>query len=341
MSPRAAGYVAALGLLLFAVQARAQARLDRAATFTQSAPQAASRELLRRTLTPMAYARIDATLAQLGKTLAVQSVDPAGEQFMVYVPAGPAPPSGYGLLVFVPPWDDARLPDGWASALDEHNVILVSALHSGNGQSIVDRREPLALLAEANILQLYRVDPSRVYIGGFSGGSRIAMRLALAYPDIFRGVFLNSGSDPIGSAAIPLPPADLFRVFQERTRLYFATGSDDLMNLAQDGASARAMREFCVFNIEKRTVPDMAHEPASGRVLSDGLSFLAAPSDEDAGALASCRDGLSKDMQARVQRIRADLSSGNRDEAQDLLVELNNRYGGLAAPDIAALSAVP
>jgi pimeloyl-ACP methyl ester carboxylesterase len=323
------------------LHALAQAGLDRAATFTDYAPQVESRELLRRTVTPMAYAQIDATLAHLGKSLPPQSVDLVNERFMVYVPAGPPPAKGYGLLVFVPPWDDARLPDGWSSALDEHHVIFVSALGSGNGQSIVDRREPLALLAEANIARRYPVDASRIYIGGFSGGSRIAMRLALAYPDVFSGAFLNSGSDPIATAAIPLPPADLFHRFQENTRLYYATGADDLMNLGQDGVSARAMRDVCVFNIEKRTMSDMAHEPAGGGVLSDGLSYLDEAPAADAGALASCRDSLAKDMQEKVQRIRSDIAAGNRGDAQKELVDLNNRYGGLAAPDIAALSTVP
>ena len=40
------------------------------------------------------------------------------------------------------------------------------------------RREPLALLAALNILADYPIDPEQVYIGGFSGGSRIARRLA-------------------------------------------------------------------------------------------------------------------------------------------------------------------
>jgi hypothetical protein len=338
MSCRPVRSIAAIAFLLFAGPAWAQAGLDRAATFAEYAPQAQSRELLRRTLTPMANAQIDATLARMGKTLAPYSVDLANERFTVYVPSGAPPAKGYGLLVFVPPWDDARLPDEWSTALDEHNVILVSALHSGNGQSIIDRREPLALLAEANAVKRYPVDPARIYIGGFSGGSRVAMRLALAYPDIFTGAFLNAGSDPIGSAAIPLPPGDLFHRFQENTRLYYATGSDDLGNIAQDGASARSMRDLCVFNIEKRSIADKSHEAASGQVLSDGLSYLDGAPGADASALMACRGGVMKDMQSKVQAVHAAVASGKRDDAQKQLVDLNDRYGGLAAADIATLS---
>ena len=62
----------------------------------------------------------------------------------------------------------------------------------------------------------YPIDPKRVYVGGLSGGSRAAEMTALAYPDVFRGALLNAGSDPIGGeAGIYLPPAELFRRFQE------------------------------------------------------------------------------------------------------------------------------
>ena len=79
-------------------------------------------------------------------------------------------------------------------------MLVVSAAHSGNDEATFARREPLALLAAHNIRKQYPVDSDRIYIAGFSGGSRIALRLALGYPDVFRGVILNAGSAPIGSS---------------------------------------------------------------------------------------------------------------------------------------------
>ena len=55
--------------------------------------------------------------------------------------------------------------------------------------------EPLALLAAHNIMQPYSVNREHVFIGGVSGGSRIALRVALSYRDLFRGALLNAGSD--------------------------------------------------------------------------------------------------------------------------------------------------
>lgn len=57
------------------------------------------------------------------------------------------PPHGFALLVFVPPWQDARLPPEWAKVLDRYGAIFVSAARSGNDENVLGRREPLALLA--------------------------------------------------------------------------------------------------------------------------------------------------------------------------------------------------
>ena len=58
---------------------------------------------------------------------------------------------------------------------------------------ILERRLPLALLGYWNARSRYPIDPDRVYVGGLSGGSRVAQIAALAYPDVFRGVEREDG----------------------------------------------------------------------------------------------------------------------------------------------------
>lgn len=263
--------------------------LQRDVTFGDYAPQSDNHELLRRVLSPAAWQYAQAELAKTRQNLQPQSIDLVKEHFVVYVPAAPPPTAGYGLMVFVPPWSSARLPDGWSSELDERGIIFVSADQSGNDQNVFTRRMPLALLAEANIAKRYHLDPARIYIGGFSGGSRVAMRLALAYPDVFDGAFLDAGSDPIGTSAIPVPPAGLLQRFQENTRLYYATGAQDVGSLGLDAHSLGSMRDFCVFNVIHQVVPDTTHEIASPRVLAQALAYLDKPPANDMAQLSSCR----------------------------------------------------
>src|SRR5258708_37795868 len=170
-------------------------------------------------LSPLAALQLKRQMTRSGKQMVEQPIKLSEEKFIAYVPS-PRPARGYALLGFVPPWEDARLPSGWTPVLDRYGVIFVSAARSGNDESVFDRREPLALLAAHNAMQRYPVDPERVYIGGFSGGARVALRLALGYPDVFRGPIFNSRNGPVAESPNPIPPKDLFLHFQHTRRGY-------------------------------------------------------------------------------------------------------------------------
>jgi predicted esterase len=299
--------------------------------FTQYAPQAASAELLSRSLSPLAAEQAKAILARATGHLIEQPLDLSEERFLLYVPAT-APPQGYGLLVFVPPWAEARLPEGWSAVLDRAGLIYVSAQRSGNDQQPLVRREPLALLAAYNVMQRYPVDAQRVYVGGFSGGARIALRLALGYPDLFRGALLNAGSDPLGNGVPAVPRAELLRRFQESTRLVYVTGEYDAVHLAGDAGSRESMRKWCVFDVDTEVVHGTGHEPASPRVLSGALEQLFTHTRPDPARLAACRAELDKAVTGQLDKAEALIHGGRNAEAQKLLIEIDRHFGGLAAP---------
>jgi pimeloyl-ACP methyl ester carboxylesterase len=218
-------------------------------------------------------------------------------------------------------------------------VIFVSAARSGNGADVLGRREPLALLAAYNVMQRYHVDARRVYVGGFSGGSRIALRLALAYPDLFRGALLNAGSDPL-DAGPPTPPArELLERFQDSTRIVYVTGEHDALHLSMDTASLESMREWCVFDTTSEITPAAAHEIATPAALSRALSALAAHVKPDAAKLAACRDALDERMAAQLARVQTLIDAGKRTEARKLLEETDRKFGGLAGAQSQALAA--
>jgi dienelactone hydrolase len=281
--------------------------------------------------TPLALAEMRRMLASSGKSLAERSLDLSSEHFLVYVPPT-APPKGYGLMVFVPPWNDARLPPGWAGVLDRFGVIFVSAAKSGNDASPIGRRQPLALIAEQNIEQRYPVDSERVFVGGFSGGSRVALRLALGYPDVFRGVMLNAGSDPIGDAAAPLPPRDLYLRFQRGARLVYVTGGKDEARLANDVDSMSSMRRWCVAGVTVEAMPYSGHQAPDAAVLAHVLAALQTPVRPDPAKLAACQSAIDRDMAKALDQAEALIASGKRDEAHKQLIKVDARFGGLAAP---------
>ncbi len=305
-------------------------------TFHDYPPLARNSEILARVFTPLTMAGIGREFSRTGKRLSETSFDLASEKFLVYVPPV-KPPDGYGLLVFVPPWQNAQLPRGWGPVLDQFGMIFVTAARSGNAEDIVSRREPLALIAAQNVMAQYPVDPARVFVGGMSGGSRMALRLALAYPDLFRGALLNSGSDVIGTIYEPLPSAALFRQFQTRTRLLYVTGNDDAANVESETRSKRSLQDWCVSDVSAIPMPFTGHEVAPPSILTRALQSLLAPDRPDPDRLASCRTAIEAEVASRFGQVDALIAGGRRAEAQTMLKDIDTRYGGLAAPHSVAL----
>ncbi|MBS0432708.1 MAG: alpha/beta hydrolase [Proteobacteria bacterium] len=286
---------------------------------------------MRRLLSPLTAWRMQRQLQQAHETLSDQAIELSRERFALYVPPR-APSQGYALLVFVPPWEDAQVPQQWVPPLDRNGVIFVSAARSGNDADVLDRREPLALLAAYNVMQRYHVDPERIYVGGFSGGSRVALRLALAYPDLFRGALLEAGSDPIGSAGIPLPPAGLMRLFQQDTRLVFLTGSEDTFHTAQDSRSRDSLNAWCVFDSVTESMWRAGHDVATGTDFGRALKALQRSARPETGRLDACRQRNQQAMDAQLQQAQALIEAHEIDAARKLLEQIDAKYGGLAAP---------
>jgi dienelactone hydrolase len=305
--------------------------LQQEVVFSDYSPLSSSTELVRRLLSPLAAAAVQGTLARSNKQLLAQSIDLSAERFVLYVPPV-APAAGYALLVFVQPWQDARLPAGWEPVLEREGVIYVSAVRSGNDENVMGRREPLALLAAYNVMQRYTVDRERVYVGGFSGGSRIALRIALGFPDLFRGALLNAGSDPLASGVPPLPPTELFQRFQESTRLVYVTGERDIGHLGMDAQSLQSMHQWCVFDVDAEVTPGAGHEVASPAALSEALRALRVQTRPDPGRLAKCRADIARELSAKLAQAQSLVAAGKHSEAQKLLIEIDRRFGGLAAP---------
>jgi predicted esterase len=326
----AAPLLAAVILLAAAPRSHAEGETFRDVVFADYSEPASSAELVRRMLSPLAALQLKRQMARTGKQLAGQSIKLSEEKFVVYVPS-PQPARGYALLVFVPPWEDARVPPGWTAVLDRYGVIFVSAARSGNDESVFDRREPLALLAAHNAMQRQPVDPERVYIGGFSGGARVALRLALGYPDVFRGAILNAGSDPIGDSHIPLPPKDLFLQFQS-TRLVYVTGEGDAARLSDDMASMHSMKKWCVFDVQSHVVRSGGHEVADSTALAWALSVLMHDARPDATKLGACRLAVEEELNLKLRELDSLAAAGHDDDVQKLLLKIDGRFGGLAAP---------
>jgi hypothetical protein len=222
----------------------------------------------------------------------LQQVKVGEEVFAAFVPASP-PAQGYGLLVFIPPWNEAKLPRGWGPVLARNQMIFATAANSGNSAGIAGRREQLALLAAGAMRERYPVNPARLYVGGFSGGSRIAIRVAVAHADLFRGALLNAGSDSLGEADFALPAPQVLARVQESSRFVYLTGENDVINVDKDAQSADSLQRRCIFATTIDVIPWTGHEVADPGAFAHALTELQKPVAGEGQKLRACRERLA------------------------------------------------
>jgi hypothetical protein len=217
-------------------------------------------------------------------------LDPSVERFFVHVPAGYSETFRYGLVVFLDADDRVdAMPGGWTDILDARNFLFVAPENAGNNQ-YSQRRLGLGVLAALEILKHYQIDANRVYISGFSGGSRIAGLLGFFQPDVFRGTIQNCGADfyqpvPQVHATSQLDTAGRPYGFfpatpdevrgAKRVRFVIITGSEDFRrgNILDvfNGGFAKAGFQAKLFD-----VPGMSHDTADASTLNAALDFLEA-----------------------------------------------------------------
>jgi poly(3-hydroxybutyrate) depolymerase len=299
--------------------------------FTEFSPLATDVMLAQRLLTPLTSAQLLRKAEQSGARVREYPFDPTHETYTLFVPPQ-QPVQGYALMVFIAPWEDAGVPANWISALNRHGVIFVTAANSGNTQGVYERRIPLALVAAYNVMNRYPIDPNRVYVAGMSGGSRVALRMALAYPDVFHAALLHSASDPIGTMEVPLPAPGLLRLFQESMRLVYVTGEYDAPNIEGGEVSRASLKDWCAFDIVVKTLPMVGHELANATDFESALTALEGHSVPKPRLLTACREYKEKELGEKLQQVEELWGHGKSQAAVSRLKQLDAQFGALGAP---------
>ena len=110
-------------------------------------------------------------------------------RWQVYVPTGT---KASGLLVFISPGESGAPPREWLEVLERENLIWIGADRFGN-EHPVRQRMLAALMGLSFARQHYAVDAARVYVGGMSGGGRVASATVTKFPHLFRGALYIVG----------------------------------------------------------------------------------------------------------------------------------------------------
>ncbi|MBI5489103.1 MAG: hypothetical protein HY905_17340 [Deltaproteobacteria bacterium] len=214
----------------------------------------------------------------------VDEYDPAKESFVVAVPPSPMDPDG--LLVWIPAADSGAMPAELTSALEKRHIRYVGLNHAGNERPVAVRMN-LALDAVHAVCARMPVRPDRIWIGGISGGAKSASKLALLYPEVFRGGLFVAGAEyfppvprsngefwSVGIRVSATP--EILRRLRER-RFVMVTGDRDFSREPVLDYY-RAFKKEGFRNVLLLDIPGMAHGMPTPNVLEQALAFLDAPS---------------------------------------------------------------
>lgn len=204
------------------------------------------------------------------------------ETFEVLLPPDFDPEKSHGLFLWIHSGDAPQIPRDWEAVLAKHDLIFIGARKSGNKRNIFDRVR-MAIDANHNARQFLNIDGRRVYVSGFSGGSRVASMLGVAWGDMFSGTICCMGVNFYTDVEAPdgkvygmsyLPDEQLLPLVKEACRYALVTGSKDF-NLAntkgawENGFVAEGFRHARFFE-----VPDHGHRPPPAEWLEKAILFL-------------------------------------------------------------------
>ena len=205
------------------------------------------------------------------------------ESFRVLIPRADATSESHGLLVWISASDEPGIPADWKAELVNHGTLFISAHHSGNQRHPLDRFR-LALDATCNMCRQYKIDRRHIYIGGFSGGARIASMLAIAYADLFTGTLSVCGVNFYKDVALDkgkyypatfAPDPGVLPLARQNSRFVLVTGEHD-ENRDNIQSAFREFKREGFRHVVCLEIPGMSHAMPAAKTLGEALDFLGA-----------------------------------------------------------------
>ena len=182
----------------------------------------------------------------------------AGQRYAVFLPSGYSRDRAWPILYAFDARARGLLPvQRFQDAAERYGYIVVGSNNSRNGPMALANDALRAMLADTT--SRFALDPNRVYLAGFSGGARVAVRAALALGEHAAGVIgaaagFPSGVEPASSMSFAYygtTGTDDFN-YPEMTALYATLGKLGLPHRLEifDGDHDWPPADVCVRAIE-------------------------------------------------------------------------------------------
>jgi poly(3-hydroxybutyrate) depolymerase len=182
--------------------------------------------------------------------------------FRLRVPPGAGP---HGVLVFVHPGNSAAPMAGWTEVLDRRNLAYIAAEGFGNDKP-GSQRALAALLALTHLSRTQQIDAARRYIGGMSGGGKMATEVLTRFPAFFDGALCIVGAQYVASRGGLAPELAAKRVV-------FMTGDRDFNHFDVLDVHRRLVAAG-ITGAHLMDIPGFGHQYPDARQLDDALELL-------------------------------------------------------------------
>ncbi len=208
--------------------------------------------------------------------------DVTKETFEILLPKNFRPELPCGLFIWINAGDAPSIPQEWEAILAWHQLIFVGARNSGNKRNIFDRIR-LAIDANHNLRQRYKIDGRRVYVSGFSGGSRVASMLGVAWGEMFSGTICCMGVNFYTDINAPdgkvyglnyIPDEELLPIVKKACRYSLITGERDFNRANTLGVYENGFKKEGFQNVQLLEVPSHAHQSPPAAWLEKAILFL-------------------------------------------------------------------
>lgn len=121
------------------------------------------------------------------------SRDLALERFAIHVGPNITAQRPAALLVWLGPAANSTIPEPLAAAAARQGFVVIAPTDIGSTRDLTNRLQ-LSVDAAYAAVERWHIDPTRVYIGGFSAGGGLANLVWMAFPDVFNGTLMVGGA---------------------------------------------------------------------------------------------------------------------------------------------------
>jgi predicted esterase len=192
--------------------------------------------------------------------------DSRRQRYLLYVPNDYKADRPWPLVVFISPGDSPAGWPSWRKVCEKSGILFCSPYEAGN-KTPVGQRTRIVLDVLDDVRRHYKIDPDQTYLGGFSGGGRMACTIAFALPEYFGGVVPVCGTNP------PPTLTYLRHRLMDRLSVAFVTGATDFNRKENEEYMAPYLRELGVRD-RLWVVPGMGHSIPGSEVLSEVFAWL-------------------------------------------------------------------